>query len=443
MRDEARRVVARGIALALLAGEWRSAAMAYRAADALAAGGQWLRQLVQDVRIEFPAPPLDSLDRLTAFVDRNAAFRDVWSRRWLDPVIRHWYAPPVPVGEAPWPVPALPGTGALAAWLGIEAGQLDWLADRKGLERTVGSETLRRYRYRWVPKRSGGQRLLEAPKGRLRTIQRRILDGILSAIPSHEAAHGFRSGHSPLTHAALHAGRAVVIRADLRAFFAEVPPPRVLGIFRTAGYPEDVARTLVGLATNRAPRAVLAEGRPGAAGEVESMFHLRRRLAEPHLPQGAPTSPALANLCAFSLDARLAALARTMGATYSRYADDLTFSGEDALAAAVPRLLRLVAAIADHEGFALNPRKTRVMRARVQQRVTGIVVNRHPNVPRPAYDALKATLTNCLRHGPSTQTRGAPRFRDQLRGRIAWVAQVHPARGQRLLEMFQRIDWDA
>jgi RNA-directed DNA polymerase len=199
----------------------------------------------------------------------------------------------------------------------------------------------------------------------------------------------------------------------------------------------------VGLATNRAPRAVLAAARPGSADQVEPLFHLRRRLAEPHLPQGSPTSPALANLCAFSLDLRLASLARTIGATYSRYADDLTFSGDGTLAAAAPRLLRLLAAIADDEGFALNPRKTRIMRARVQQRVTGIVVNRHPNVPRPDYDTLKATLTNCLRHGPSTQTRGTPRFRDHLRGRIAWVAQVHPARGQRLLELFHRIDWTA
>ncbi len=440
---DARRRVARGIALAFLGGEWRGAAMAYRAADALAAGGLWLRQLVVDVRVAFPLPPRDALERLTAFVEAHAAFDDVWSRGWLDPVVRHWYTPPAEMGRTPWPVPALPTLGALAAWLGVSAGQLDWLADRKGLERTVTRPRLLRYRYRWVAKRTGGVRLLEAPKGRLRTLQRRILDGILAAIPPHEAAHGFRAGRSPLTHAALHTGRAVVVRADLRAFFADVPPPRALGLFRSAGYPEEVARTLVGLVTNRVPATVLAGARPTVAAEVEPLFHLRRRLAEPHLPQGAPTSPALANLCAFALDARLAALARTIEATYSRYADDLTFSGGDALAAAVPRLLRLIAAIVADEGFALNPRKTRVMRARARQQVTGIVVNRLPNVPRSSYDALKATLTNCLRHGPSTQARGAPRFREQLRGQIAWVAQVHPARGQRLLAMFHALDWTA
>lgn len=443
-RHDARWRVAHGIALAVLAGEWHGAAMAYRAADALGAGGLWLRQLVQDLRAAFPAPPLDAVDGLTRFVDEHPAFREVWSQRWLDPIVRTWYLPPLAMAAPPWPVPALPSLGELAAWLGVTTEVLAWMADRKGIERTARSPRLLRYRYAWVGKRSGGVRLLEAPKGRLRTMQRRILDGILAAIPPHEAAHGFRAGRSPLTHAALHAGQTVVVRADLRAFFADVPPPRVYGLFRAAGYPEGVARTLVALTTNRVSAAVLgAAPRPAGAAEVDALFHLRRRLAEPHLPQGAPTSPALANLSCFALDTRLAALAASIDATYSRYADDLTFSGGQRLAASVPRLLDLVAAIARDEGFALNARKTRVMRARVRQTVTGIVVNQRPNLARPAYDALRATLTNCLRHGPSTQERGTPRFREHLRGRIAWVAQLHPERGRRLLVLYQTIDWSA
>lgn len=442
-RAEDRQHVARAIALAFLDGEWRAAPMAARAADALAAGGHWLRQLVQDVRGAFPDPPHAALDRLTRFIDEHADFREVWARGWIDLPVRHWHTPEPRMGAGRWPVPELPTTGALAEWIGVGIGELDWLADRKGLERTVRDPRLRRYRYRWVAKSSGGARLLEAPKGRLRALQRRIVDGILAHIPPHDAAHGFRAGRSPVTHAALHAGREVVIRADLRAFFADVPTPRVLAILRTAGYPEEVARTLTGLMTNRVPRVVLAEARPTLAADVEPLHHLRRRLADPHLPQGAPTSPALANLCARALDARLAALAATLEATYSRYADDLTFSGPRSLAAASPRLLRLCAAIVDDEGFALNPRKTRVMRQASRQRIVGLVVNRHPNVPRHEFDALKATLTNCRRHGPTSQARGEAHFRETLRGRIAWVSQVHPARGRRLLALFDAIDWTA
>ena len=85
---------------------------------------------------------------------------------------------------------------------------------------------------------------------------------------------------------------------------------------------------------------------------------LGRRLAESHLPQGAPTSPALANLSAFGLDRRLSALAASMGATYSRYADDLAFSGGRELNSRAPALRRAVAAIVADEGFRLNPRKS-------------------------------------------------------------------------------------
>jgi hypothetical protein len=103
------------------------------------------------------------------------------------------------------------------------------------------------------------------------------------------------------------------------------------------------------------------------------------------------------------------------------------------------RLVRWASAICAEEGFAVNPAKTRVMTAGRRQEVTGIVVNRQPNLARQAYDQLKATLTNCLRHGPETQALGVPHFRDHLRGKIAWLTQLHPARGARLLALFEQI----
>jgi RNA-directed DNA polymerase len=181
---------------------------------------------------------------------------------------------------------------------------------------------------------------------------------------------------------------------------------------------------------------------------------LRRRLRghtvtnspRPLSPQssaaGAPTSPAIANLCCWRLDQRLAGLARAAGATYTRYADDLAFSGNEAFAGHAIRFAIHVAAIALEEGFPVHHRKTRLMRPGVRQHLAGIVINRHSNIPRRDFDELKAILTNCVRTGPGAQNRNRhPDFRAHLAGRIGFVESIHPQRGQRLRALFQRIPW--
>src|SRR6185312_6655346 len=126
------------------------------------------------------------------------------------------------------------------------------------------------------------------------------------------------------------------------------------GIFQTLGYRPDVAHVLTGLATNAVPQHVWEVVRRAAAGaEIGPRFRLGRQLATPHLPQGAPTSPALANLAAFRLDRRLSGLAARNGLRYSRYADDLTFSG-GRLRRGWTDLEAFVAGIARDEGFRLN-----------------------------------------------------------------------------------------
>src|SRR6185437_9583766 len=129
----------------------------------------------------------------------------------------------------------------------------------------------------------------------------------------------------------------------------------------------------------------------------------RALYARPHLPQGAPTSPALANLCLYRADCRLAGLAKSAEAEYTRYADDLAFSGGDAFERCVERFSTHVAAILFEEGFSVHHRKTRIMRQGVRQHLAGLVSNRCMNVARSDFDRLKATLTNCVRLGPASQ----------------------------------------
>jgi hypothetical protein len=163
---------------------------------------------------------------------------------------------------------------------------------------------------------------------------------------------------------------------------------------------------------------------------------------QPHLPQGAPTSPALANLCAYRLDCRLVGLAKSAGASYTRYADDLAFSGGAEFEKGVERFSVHVAAIAMEEGFRVHHRKTRIMRQGVRQHLAGMVVNRHLNVARSDFDRVKAILTNCVRLGCESQNRtGHPQFRLHLEGKVSFVEMVNPARGERLRTIFERIQW--
>ncbi|MEL6773322.1 MAG: reverse transcriptase family protein, partial [Pseudomonadota bacterium] len=332
-------------------------------------------------------------------------------------------------------VPVLATPGDLATWLGLSTDELTWFADTQDRLAAPAYSGRRHYRTRWIAKRAGGVRLLEAPLPRLKTLQRQILHGILDHVLPHPAAHGFTAGRNCTQAAARHAGEDVVLTADLEDFFHSVHAKRVHAIFRCLGYPAPVARHLTGLVTIRTPAEVIgAESLPWIA---------RRRLDHAHLPQGAPTSPALANLAAFHLDRRLSALMARRGGRYTRYADDLAFSGDRSLffEGGVP-FLEILTEIAAEEGFRLNAAKTRLMRRGTRQRVTGLVVNERVNVPRADYDRLKAILTNCARHGPHSQNRdGHPAFRAHLLGRIAWVAATNPTRGRKLYALFDRIDW--
>jgi hypothetical protein len=199
-----------------------------------------------------------------------------------------------------------------------------------------------------------------------------------------------------------------------------------------------VARALTALCTTATPEAWLARGRQG--GQLD--WSASQRLRAAHLPQGAPTSPALANLAAFNVDLRLAALAEGYGAKYSRYADDLAFSGGAALRAALPRLRRDVAAIVASEGFTLNAAKTRAVTQAQRQLLCGVVVNQQPNLPRETFDRLKAQLHDCVTHGPAAANRGAHAdWRAHLQGQLAWARQLNPGKAQRLDRLWARITW--
>jgi RNA-directed DNA polymerase len=441
-----RPLVADALANAFALGPWEPAELRQLGAEVLGVRHPWLAPLVRAILTHFPAPPGADEDvaSIAAFIEAHPKFQAAFFAEEV-PRIRRWLSRPPSMGIMPWSVPPATTVAELGQLLEVDPRELEWLADTRRYLLRAKSPWLGHYHRTWLPKARGGHRLIEIPKPRIKVVQRRVLRRILDAIPAHECAEGFVRGRSALTHASKHVASAALLCLDLEDFFTSIRYGRVFRVFRAAGYPLPVARALAGLCTTALPSAELASvPRPVLGSDVERTHRLRCNALRQHLPQGAPTSPALANLCAYSLDRRLSGAASGAGIRYSRYADDLAFSGGDEFARGTGSFASLAAGIAMDEGFNVNFRKTRVMRRAARQQVCGVVVNVHTNVARREYDRLKAILTNCLRRGVTGQNReGHADFRGHLQGRVAWVAALSPARGAKLLELADAIDWTA
>ncbi|MCY1140894.1 reverse transcriptase family protein [Actinoplanes sp. Pm04-4] len=405
--------VAGALADALLTTDWRQGQLLAAVRSVVAGRVPWARRLVAAVRWAYPQAPRDRPRELRQFLTARSLTRRA--------VIRHRIAAPTQVVRMRWKAPAIGDLGELADFLGLDGDALDWFADRREINRHARDEKLRHYRYAWRP-----HRLIEAPKPRLLALQRRVLHEILSRVPVHPSVHGFVPGRGTHTFARAHTGQDVLISLDLRAFFTSITAARIYGLFRGIGYPEPVAHALTALTTTRTPAPVLRHA-PAP--------HLAALLRQPHLPQGAPTSPALANLCAYRLDRRLSGLAARFGVTYGRYADDLAFSGT----ADNDRLIALTTRIVAEEGFRVHPHKTRKRSRSQRQELTGLVVNTRPAVPREEYDRLRATLHNAAVHGLAEANRdGHADFAAHLAGRVAWMSHRHPTRAAKLHKLLAR-----
>lgn len=438
-----RRFTALAVARAMLAGPPSECGLRARMHACLGAQSAWCAPIAHRCsRLPGELWRRMTIRSLATLIERDANFEAAWLasdrpkvRRYILRVAEGMQR--LPLGLEGCQVPAWPHTGALAQWLGVSNEGMWRLTRNPSWQRRLGLAD-QHYGFRLVAKRSGGWRLLEVPHPYLKSLQRRVLDDLLDRVPPHQAACGFRREQSVVDHARAHVGQAVVLKFDLQDFFTTVRASRVHALFTTLGYSESVARELTALCTVATPEPVLR--RLHRSGGLQWMQLLRLR--EPHLPQGAPTSAALANLCAFRLDLRLQGLADSLGARYTRYADDLVLSGDVALRDAAPRVEAWVARIATEEGFALNHRKTRRLPMGRRQTVCGVVVNARPNLQRKDFDVLKAILHRCVRNGPDAENReGLADWRGHLQGRIAWARQLNADKAARLQHLFDLIHW--
>lgn len=429
---------ARWLASSLRCGAWTKAALIDRTARLLPRGIVDYERFAARLIARFDTMPGQSA--LTQYLSWDSLLDPLWvfpgellkQRVLLDHPVRS----PLPGGLSMLVLPDLATSGDVAEWLGCDYQRLAWLADVQGWRGKSSNRVGHHYRYRWLRKRSGAYRLLEVPKALLKEVQRTILRDLFNRVPPHSCAHGFTRGRSIKTYVLPHLDQPVLMRLDLADFFPSIPVARVVATLSTLGYPRNVARQLAALCTNRVSLI-------HAGPKLRNLpWRSREQLLRRHLPQGAPTSPAIANLCAWRLDCRLHAVAKRFDLSYTRYADDLAFSGSRNLLNRAPFVESLVGAIALEEGFSLNHRKTRIRTRSQRQKLAGIVVNASGNCQRREFDQLRATLHNCRRFGPADQNRNGHRdFRAHLAGRIAHVAWLNPNKGQRLYRIWRKIDW--
>jgi RNA-directed DNA polymerase len=314
-------------------------------------------------------------------------------------------------------LPVFQEAADIAASMGVELAELRFLAFSRRVSRTSHYQRFR------IPKKSGGERLISAPMPRLKEAQRWLLENVLSKVRVHESAHGFLPGRSIVSNARPHVGAAVVVNADLENFFPTITYRRVKGAFRSLGYSEQVASVFALLSTEPDSVEVELDG---------CRYHVAR--GERHLPQGAPTSPALTNVICRRMDRRLKGLAAKLGFAYTRYADDLSFSGPGESVRNLCNLLRWCQDIVEHEGFRLHQKKTRIMRRGRKQEVTGIVVNERCGLDRKMLRRLRATLYQIEKDGPNGRHwNGNVNVVSAVQGVAAYATMVDERKGRILL----------
>lgn len=319
-------------------------------------------------------------------------------------------------------LPSITKVAQLCAALKLSVNELRWLC----YQREVTSKS--HYTRFEIPKRSGGVRAIWAPLPKLKQAQHWILHEILERLVVHGSAHGFITGRSIVSNAAEHINSQLLVKVDVENFFPSISWRRVKGVFRKAGYPEQIA-TLLALLCTESPREIVEH-------EGKQVYVA---LAERCLPQGAPTSPALTNALCLRLDRRLTGFAHKAGWRYTRYADDLTFSlpMNSKNPAEISRLLGTLKRVLGEEGFELNEKKTRVIRQGDVQAVTGLVVNgeQAPRVSRALKRQMRAAVHN-LRQGKALPEGESIQ---RLRGYAAYIAMTDRDLGTSLLGQLQQV----
>lgn len=262
------------------------------------------------------------------------------------------------------------------------------------------------YKHFEIPKKSGGFRDIDEPLPSLKEIQTWILNNILnpaSKIYVSQVAKAFIPNVGLRDNARFHRGMKRVVSLDLSNFFGSIRVEEIFGIFSKMGYCKSV-----------------------------SMMLARLCMYKGVLPQGAPTSPMLSNMMFYDLDKKIFSYCQKRKIRYTRYADDMTFSGNDINP---QRLISYVKMIVNTRHLSINEEKTKVMGAGCSQRVTGIVVNKSLQVPKAYRDKVRQEVYYCIKYGfiehmkrisLPTWINTEMVYKKHLMGKINYILQINP-----------------
>ena len=247
------------------------------------------------------------------------------------------------------------------------------------------------YRAKPIPKSNGRIRTLLIPMGRLLLVQSKILEHIFGGVSFPKHLHGGIKHKSNITNARVHSNKTAVLKFDIKDYFPSVRPAQILLVFESLGFYGEAAAILTRLTTFR---------------------H--------QLPQGSPTSTALANLAFSRGDARLLGIARKHNFDFTRYVDDSALSG----GSRVGDFSNLARRIVEEEGFEIKGNTPELMRQSERQTLTGIGLNFKLNVSRERREEVLTHAASVVRSG-ELPTR-------QLEGKLAWLSSVNPNLGKRI-----------
>lgn len=304
-----------------------------------------------------------------------------------------------------------------------------------------------RYRYYKkfkIKKRTGGYREIMAPQGELKYIQKWVYINILLKYQLTENCTSFRKKRSIYDNAKPHERKKFILKIDLLKFYDTITEERIFGVFKAMGYVENLSFALARICTAEHSRDFWNSIPGDNAKTLIELIEKKPAI----LPQGAPTSPTLANIVANRMDKRFAKLGKIRDFEYTRYADDLTFSSNNFNS--LPSV-GFIKDIITEEGFFINPKKTKLFKAGGKQYVTGLTVTHGVNVSKRYRKNIFQHLYYAKKFGPrdhlikwAKDNKKSPdimAFQDWLYGHICFISSINKTVGIKMLNEFNKIDW--